>query len=75
MSTPTDTMRSDEPVISKKQKKEARGVVKIPLFITFAGLPSCGPKINVYRVNVQLRTSYTGPDAADRHEWGLLEAR
>ena len=33
------------------------------------------PKNNVYRVNVQLRTRYTGPDAAYRQKWGLLEAR
>ena len=50
--------------------------LKRPLFITCDGLPSCRPKKKtVYRMDVQLRTMYTGPDAADRREWGLLEAR
>ena len=59
VSTPTDTMRSDEPFVSKKKN--------ISTAVNHVWWPSkLYPKNNVYRVNVQLRTRYTGPDAADR---------
>ena len=65
VSTPTDTMRSDEPFVSKKNTA-----------VNHVWWPSkLYPKNNVYRVNVQLRTRYTGPDAACRQKWDLLEAR
>ena len=75
MSIPTDTLRSDEPDIPVAGKVLTLSVVRSRCSSRVVAFQAAGRDMYVYRVDVQLRTMYTGPDAAGRWEWGLLEAR
>ena len=75
MSTPTDTLRSDEPDIPVVGSVWTRGVIRSRCSSRVVAFQAADRDMCVYRVDVQLRTMYTRPDAAGRWEWGLLEAR
>ena len=59
----------------QKKKVLTRGIEKNRCSSRVVAFQAAGREKMRVPIDVQLRTIYAGPDAADRHEWGLLETR